>query len=224
MNRLSKKLASFGPLACVAVAFSILSTGWMSIRLFGLNRFGKPLRGASADIVAVVSKLNFKPLFIFDSGVLVARPPVDSLSGKLEGVPDDKIEDKLRKAATLELEYKATGEYSIDFKKVRHVAFSEKDGRNTLHMKLPQPRLNAIRWTNEGDPDKWDFLDGDDKEWGKFLNQIHNRELFVEAAVRRNYDNEEYRAMAREKAEKILRVLFGAKVTSPENDIVIEWE
>ncbi len=84
--------------------------------------------------------------------------------------------------------------------------------------------MDYVHWTNEGDSDKWDQKHGDDKDWLEFLNRTHNRQLFVSAAVRRNYDTEEYRDMARKQTEKTLRILFGSLVSAPEKDIVIDWD
>lgn len=223
MKKFLTVLTSLGPLACVAIVFATTSVGWMSIRLLGLGGTGGQTGGASADIVAIVKKLSFKPLFIYDSGVLVAKPPKECLEGDLNGATPDDIEKQLEERATLELEYKATSGYTVDFKQVHDVNFEEIDGRTILHMTLPQPKMDYVHWTNEGDPAKWDQRHGNDKDWLEFLNKTHNRQLFVSSAVRRAYENETYRDMARKQTEKILRVLFGHLVRSPENDIIIEW-
>lgn len=224
MKKLLAVLRALGPLACIAIVLAMTSVGWMSMRLFGLGGNGRKTGGASADIVAIVQKLSFKPLFIFDSGVLVARPPKEFLKGDIDEATSEDIEEQLKERATLELEYKATSGYTVDFKQISNVGFEEMDGRTILRMTLPQPKMDYVHWTNEGDSTKWDQKHGDNKDWVEFLDRTHNRQLFVSAAVRRNYDNDTYRDMARKQTEKILRVLFGSLVVSPEKDIFIEWK
>lgn len=225
LKQLLTWLSALGLLACVAVVFSTLAVGWTSFRIidFVIKEL-QPEEGSSAEIVKIVKELKYKPLLIFDSGVLVARPPREYLIGNLDGVPTCDIETLLKSKATLELQYKAKSEYSVDFTKAHDVFYGRKKGRIVLIMELPQPIMEHVRWLNEADSTKWDQIDGSDKRWRKFLNQTYNRQLFVSAAVRQNYDNEKYRDMARKQTEKFIRILFGSLVSSPEKDIIIHWK
>lgn len=224
MKRIVQIATSLGPIACVAIVLGTTSFSWLSFRLLGIGKGSKPRGGASAEIVEVIKKLTFKPLQVFDQGVLVARPSAKYYSGATDKLSAEQTENWLREQATLELEYKATSSFSVDFKSAASIDYAETEGRWILSMTLPQPKMLLVQWTNEEDPKKWDIKDGKNKDWVAFLNKTHNRELFVEAAVRRHFDTEQYRMMAREKTEKFIRTLFGACVENPQKDIVVNWK
>lgn len=224
MKKIIQIATSLGPVACVAIVLGATSFGWLSFRLLGWGKGSTPTGGASAEIVEVIKKLTFKPLYVFDQGVLIARPPAKYLSGATDKASPEEVENWLRDQATLELEYRATSSFSVDFKDIDSLAYSEMSGRSVLSMTLPQPKMVLVDWTNEADTKKWDVKDGRDKKWLEFLNKTHNRELFVEAAVRRHFDNEEYRSRAREKTEKFVRSIFAVCVDDPQKDIVVNWQ
>lgn len=216
--------SSLGPSACIAIVLGTTSLGWLSMRLTGFSLVNGKSGGSCADIVHIAKTLKFKPLYVYDAGILVAKPPANFIEGNLEGVSKSDIDRYLDEQARLELQYKAVAAFEVDFEKITNVSLVESEGRRVLSLTLPQPALGGVRWTNEGADDKWDRHSGENGKWIEYLENNNNRKLFVSAAVRRTYDTEEYRKRARESTANIIKTVFGSFVTDPSTDINITWQ
>lgn len=227
MKKLFLRLVSLlGPLGTGAAVLAVVALSSLGLRgvVRSISRIFTPVvveeSGGNAVIRNFEAKFQYRPLVVFDAGIIVMPRKEDG-----EDFSDGKdLQTHLpaRSFARMVAQYSGYAEYVVDIDISSSDVITNATGK-IVSIRLNRPRcpIGNVRSTDATDPERLFIIDGTDDEWKAFYERHYAQ--FVTAAIHAKANTLENRKTAEEQTRFLVNAMIGDFAADPLNGVEIIW-